>query len=141
VTRKLARDDGAGLGALIVLMRTTAEAAGNGSSGQLGAAIDRLSVATDSLLKCFKRNRMAALAVASSYLTLVGTVAGGWLLTKAAAAARRRQAEAPENAEYLTAKDSIARFYAANLLPQADALARIVVSGADTVLALAEDQF
>ena len=56
-------------------------------------------------------------------------------------AARRRRAEAMEDHGYLDAKESIARFYAANLLPQAEALAKAVVSGGDSALALAEDQF
>jgi len=141
VSRKLARDDGAGLRALIATMRTTSEANGLGGSGQLGAAIDGLSMATDSLLDSLKRSRVASLAVASPYLALVGTVAGGWLLAKSASAARRRRAEAIEDVDYLDAKERVAWFYAANLLPQADALAKAVVSGGDSALSLAEDQF
>src|SRR5215510_7536522 len=106
VSRKLARDDGAGLRALIATMRTTAEANGHSGSDQLGAAIDGLSMATDSLLDSLKRSRVASLAVASPYLALVGTVAGGWLLAKSASAARRRRAEAKGDADYLDAKES-----------------------------------
>jgi 3-(methylthio)propanoyl-CoA dehydrogenase len=146
VSRKLARDGGAGMRELIAAMRTTVEVAKSGGEGQflamhLGEAIGQLSVATDSLAAVVKRDRTAALAVASPYLALVGTVAGGWLLAKAALAARRRRSDAAENDGYLAAKESIARFYAANLLPQAGGLAAMVLSGGDSALTLTEDQF
>jgi alkylation response protein AidB-like acyl-CoA dehydrogenase len=145
VNRKLARDGGTGMRALIDAMRTTAEAARSGDDGEflatrLDQAIGQLSVATDSLVAAIKRDRTAVLAVASPYLALVGTVAGGWLLAKAALAAHRRRSNAADDG-YLAAKESIARFYAVNLLPQAGGLAAAVLSGGDSVLALAEDQF
>ena len=146
VSRKLARDDGTGMRELIAAMRTTVEVAKSGGEGQflathVGEAIGQLSVATDSLAAVMKRDRTAALAVASPYLALVGTVAGGWLLAKAALAARRRRSDATEHDGYLAGKESIARFYAANQLPQAGGLAAMVLSGGDSTLVLAEDQF
>jgi alkylation response protein AidB-like acyl-CoA dehydrogenase len=146
VSRKLARDGGAGMRELIAAMRMTVEAAKSGGEGQflathLGEAIGQLAVATDSLAAVVKRDRTTALAVASPYLALVGTVAGGWLLVKAALAARRRRSDAADNDGYLAAKESIARFYAANLLPQAGGLAAMVLSGGDSALTLTEDQF
>src|SRR5262249_5518203 len=141
--RKLARDGGAAMRALISIMKPTIEAPGNGDNGQLlaarlGEAMEHLSTATDFLVGATQRNKMAALAVASPYLALVGTVAGGWLLAKSALAARRR---GPAAADYLAAKESVARFYAATLLPQAAGLSAAVLSGGDTTLALGEDQF
>ena len=141
VSRKLARDGGAAMRDLIAIMRATAEAAESGSGGHLGVAIGRLSVATDALLDSMKRGRTAALAVASPYLALIGTVAGGWLLAKSAVAARRRQAGGADHGDFIAAKETIARFYAANLLPQADALSLVVLSGGDSALVLTEDQF
>jgi len=146
VGRKLARDGGTAMHALIAAMQTTVEAAGKEDGGQFLAArldesIGRLAAATESLVGALERDRMAALAIASPYLALVGTVAGGWLLTQSAVAARRRRLDAAEDGDYLAAKASIARFYAAHLLPQAAALAATVLSGGETTLALAEDQF
>jgi hypothetical protein len=127
-------------------MKTTVESAGEEEGGQFLAArldesIGRLSAATESLVSAMQHDRMAALAVASPYLALVGTVAGGWLLTQSAMAARLRRLDVAEDGGYLAAKASVARFYAANLLPQAAALAATVLSGGDTTLALPEDQF
>src|SRR5262249_44173039 len=146
VGRKLARDGGIEMRALIAGMRTTVEAARKYDGGQYLAArldesIEQLSAATKSLVSAMQRDRMAAPAVASPHLGLVGTVVGGWLLTQSAMAARRRRTDAAEDGDYLAVKEGIARFYAANLLPQAAALAAAVLSGGDTALALTEDQF
>jgi acyl-CoA dehydrogenase len=127
-------------------MTTTLEATKNGDEGNflaapLGDAIGQLSVATDSLAAAIRRERAAALAVASPYLALAGVVAGGWLLVKSALAARRRRADTAADADYFAAKESIARFYVANLLPQAGSLSATVRSGGASTLALAEDQF
>jgi acyl-CoA dehydrogenase len=107
----------------------------------VGEAIGQLSIATDSLVAAIKRDKSAALAVASPYLALVGTVAGGWLLARMAAAARRRRSDASEHGDHLAAKESVAAFYVANLLPQAHGLSAAVLSGADSTLALTADQF
>ena len=146
VGRKLARDSGAAMRQLIGTMKATVETA-NRDLGErslapcLEEAIGQLASATDSLVAASQHERLAALAVASPYLALVGTVTGGWLLTKSALAARRRQAEAKGRDDYLAAKEIVAQFYATNLLPQAGSLSVIVLSGGDATLALAEDQF
>jgi alkylation response protein AidB-like acyl-CoA dehydrogenase len=146
VSRKLARDGGVGMRELIGAMKTTFEATNSGTEGQfvvarLGEAIGQLAVATDWLVAAVKRDKLAALAVASPYLALVGTVAGGWLLAKSAVAARRRQADAAEYGDHLAARERVAEFYAANLLQQAGGLSAVVLSGGVSTLALAEDQF
>jgi 3-(methylthio)propanoyl-CoA dehydrogenase len=144
VSRKLARDGGTGMRALIGSMRETVAASGTEGNQQvlaahLNEAIGQLATATDSLVAAMQRDRLAALAVAAPYLALVGTVMGGWLLEKLAMAARRSETAAP--GDYRAAKQSIARFYVTNLLPQAGALSAAVQSGGDTIFALAEDQF
>jgi 3-(methylthio)propanoyl-CoA dehydrogenase len=145
VTRKLARDEGAAMRTLIGAMTTTLEAIrsadGLSIGAQLGEAIEQLSVATSSLVSAVKHAKTKALAVASPYLTLVGTVVGGWLLAKSALAARQRRSDGVQHRNYLAAKESVAQFYATNLLPEAGGLSAVVASGADSTLALAEDQF
>jgi len=145
VSRKLARDEGAGMRSLIDAMTRTAEAATQGTDADrlatpLSDAVAELSRATESLAATMKRDRAGTLAVATPYLALVGTVVGGWLLAKSALAARRRRAAADAGG-YFAAKEDVARFYAANLLPQAAALSRIVMGGGPSTVALAEDQF
>ena len=73
----------------------------------------------------------AALAVCVPYLMLGGVVIGGWLTAKAHDLAVRKAAEDPE---FFAAKQQIARFYAANLLPEALTLSRVVKSGAAAIL-------
>ena len=147
VGRKLARDGGVAMRALIGAMQPTLDAVaadlGNSGSllaGRLAEAMTQLGTATDWLVATWSQDKAKALAGASPYLALVGTVAGGWLLAKAAVAARRRRGHGEDGA-YLNAKESVARFYAANLLPQAGGLAAIVTSGADSTLELPDDQF
>ena len=64
--------------------------------------------------------------------TVLGGVAiGGWLMAKAHALAVQNVSN---DSEFFTAKQQIARFYAANLLPEAQTLARVVKNGAASIL-------
>jgi hypothetical protein len=81
--------------------------------------------------------RVAAGAV--PFLELLGTVAGGWQMGRAALAARRGLA-APAEAAFCRAKIATARFYADHVLVRAPGLSRTVVTGADAVLAIEDEQ-
>jgi len=145
VSRKVARDEGTGMRSLIDAMSRTVEAAKHGTDADrlttpLSDAVAALSRATESLVATMTRDRAGTLAVATPYLALVGTVVGGWLLAKSALDARRRHAAADAGG-YFAAREGIARFYAANLLPHAGALSRVVMDGGPSTMALAEDQF
>ena len=76
-------------------------------------------------------------AGAVPFLKLMGIVAGGWQMARAALAA----AKASSDDEFGKAKIATARFYADHVLVQAPALRNTVVNGADGVMALSEDQF
>jgi len=82
--------------------------------------------ATEWLLVCEDPND--ALAGATPYLELFGTVTGGWLLAKGALAAARKLAETDDR--FLRAKIATAHFYCNQLLPRATALAPSVMAGA-----------
>jgi hypothetical protein len=86
-----------------------------------------LKDATASLLK----DPEAASAVCVPYLMLGGVAIGGWLMAKSHDLAVRQSANDPE---FFAAKQQIARFYASNLLPEAQTLARVVKSGAAAIL-------
>ena len=75
------------------------------------------------------------------YLKLFGTVAGGWLMARAAVIAQAKLEEPQSDRDFLSAKIATARFYAEHVLPQSRALADIVISGSQSVLALDEAQF
>jgi hypothetical protein len=78
-------------------------------------------------------------AGAVPFLELFGTVAGGWQMARAALAARRGLAD-PAEAAFCRAKIATARFYADHVLVRAAGLSRTVVTGADAVLAIEDEQ-
>jgi len=63
-----------------------------------------------------------ALAGASPYATMFGTVAGGFYMAKAALAAQRLRVSPNGDAAFYDAKVATARFYAEQILPQARGL-------------------
>ena len=77
-------------------------------------------------------------AGAVPFLKLMGIVAGGWQMARAALAAEKKLSE---DKPFYEAKIATARFYADHVLVQAPGLRNTVVNGAAGVLALSEDQF
>jgi acyl-CoA dehydrogenase len=77
-------------------------------------------------------------AGAVPFLKLMGIVAGGWQMARAALAAEKKVSE---DKAFYEAKIATARFYADHVLVQAPSLRNTVVNGAAGVLALSEDQF
>jgi 3-(methylsulfanyl)propanoyl-CoA dehydrogenase len=136
--RKLARDRGAAMGALLADMeRELGAIAGSDPTAESvrKAALEGVSFlgrATRALLEALATQPERALAVSVPYLKLCGYVAGGWLLAKSAAiaAAHRDTAER----DFYAAKVHTAAFYAAQVLPNAAALARVVESGGASVI-------
>ena len=61
------------------------------------------------------------------YLKLFGTVGGGWLMARAAQVAQRKRNEAGADRAFYDTKLATARFYAEHILPQARALADMVM--------------
>ena len=105
------------------------------------SGIDALEAATRWLVDTFEKDPNAAAAVAVPYLELFGTVAGGWVMARAAVIAQRKLDEPGSDREYLTAKLATARFYGEHLLPKARAQADTVLSGSASVLGLDDALF
>ena len=146
LTRKLLRDRGAAAKTLLAEMTSALAAPANGQAAAIAQAVSAelrgLEQATDWLLETAASDLNRAAAGATPYLRQFGLVAGGWLMARAAAAAERRLgAEDGANRPFLDAKIRTARFYADNVLPGARAQAAAVLHGADSTLALDEDQF
>jgi alkylation response protein AidB-like acyl-CoA dehydrogenase len=99
-------------------------------------AVDGLEAATRWLVDHYRQEPAAAAAVAVPYLKLFGTVAGGWLMARAALIARERLAAPGADRVFFEGKLATARFYLEHLLPQAGALAQTVTQGAASTLAL-----
>jgi len=82
-----------------------------------------------------------AAAGAMSYLRLWGTVSGGWLMARAALAARQDLAAGEGDPEFLRAKIVTARFYGEQILPRASSLAATATAGAATLMEMADAAF
>ncbi len=139
VGRKILRDDGAAMTALLAEMRRDLrridETRGLDPAWvrALAMALDRLAAATDRLRR-YGGNKKSALAVATPYLTLCGLVIGGARLLDQARAAAERLSTGNGDPGFLKAKIATAGFYAMNILPEAEGPAAIVASGAASLL-------
>ncbi|HWT08389.1 MAG TPA: acyl-CoA dehydrogenase family protein [Roseomonas sp.] len=98
LVRKVAKDGGAEMRALLDEVRRTADA-------RLRAAADRLDAATTLVLDAQGRDADAAQSVAVAYLEAAGWLLGGWMLARAAA-------------EDAAAYGALADFYLRRLLPR-----------------------
>lgn len=142
IGRKVGAENGATALALIAEMRgldAGLAAAGEGFAAMRTVyvqAVNALEAATQWLVDHYRQQPEAAAAVAVPYLKLFGTVAGGWLMARAALIARERLAVSGADREFFEAKLATARFYLEHLLPQASALSQTVTAGAASTLAL-----
>jgi 3-(methylthio)propanoyl-CoA dehydrogenase len=138
IGRKIGRDRGAAMSTLLGdIERELAALAVTDAvvEGIRKAALEATGVlrsATRALLEALATRPEAAMAVSVPYLKLCGYVAGGWLLTRSAAIAARHTDGAER--EFYAAKVRTAAFYAAQVLPVALALARVVEAGAASVI-------
>jgi len=138
IGRKLARDRGAAMSALIAdmareLQALTADHVATNATREVAlACVGLLQAATGALLRMLASAPELALAVAVPYLKLCGFVIGGWLMAKSSAIAAANLSGAER--EFYEAKICSARFYAEQVLPNAIALARVVESGAASVV-------
>ncbi|MFP5442324.1 MAG: acyl-CoA dehydrogenase C-terminal domain-containing protein, partial [Betaproteobacteria bacterium] len=105
----------------------------------LAASARALQEATDWLLAHDAQPAQCA-AGAVPFLRLAGTVIGGWLSARMAEAATAQLTAGAGDAGFLGAKRATASHYAAHVLVQAPMLRDIVMHGADSTLALADDQ-
>jgi alkylation response protein AidB-like acyl-CoA dehydrogenase len=138
IGRKIARDRGAAMTAFLTEMDreleglAATEELADGSCRAARAGVAHLARASQSLGKALATRPELAQAVSVPYLKLCGYVAGGWLLAKSAALAEEKAQSADR--EFYAAKIHTAAFYAAQVLPVAEALARVVESGAASVV-------
>ncbi|MEF8706443.1 MAG: acyl-CoA dehydrogenase, partial [Candidatus Accumulibacter sp. UW27] len=147
IGRKMAREDGATLKRVIGTMRALdAELAGQGGADfvairrRLAAGVDALAAAGEWLVAIYRSDVRAASAGAVPFLTLLGIVAGGWQMARAALIAQARIEEG-ERDPFYAAKIVTTRFYADHVLSRAAGLASSITDGAAGVLGLAEDMF
>jgi alkylation response protein AidB-like acyl-CoA dehydrogenase len=147
IGRKMAREGGATLKSVIAAMRAIdADLAGQNGANfaairrRFSAGVDALAEAGEWLVATYGADVRAASAGAVPFLTLLGIVAGGWQMARAALIAQAK-IDGGDNDPFYKAKVVTTRFYADHVLSQAAGLASSVTEGAEGVLALAEDMF
>ncbi|MCC8431116.1 acyl-CoA dehydrogenase [Reyranella aquatilis] len=148
VGRKVAKDGGETMLALVAEMRATAEAmkAAPGDDLEairagLVAAADALEDATKWVAHSVKAELVNALAGSVPFLRLAGTALGGWLLARSALVAQTKLAARDGDPAFLEAKLVTARFYAEVILPPALAELGPLKAAGRTVFALPAEQF
>jgi hypothetical protein len=138
VLRKLPMDGGAVVHAYLdemTALDAELAAAGEDLDGirtSLAEGVELLRNATEWLLAHDDVND--ALAGATPYLRLFGSVAGGYYMARQALAAQRRLGNGDRN--FMAAKVATARFYCEQLLPQSFGLVPAVTSHAEVLFAV-----
>ncbi len=105
---------------------------------RLASAVARLDESTRWIAATFPANPAAVASGSVYYLKLLGIVAGGWMMARAAKIAAADLESGQGDPAYLRGKILTARFYADHILPQSLALAITAMRGADSVLAVEE---
>jgi len=148
VGRKIAREGGATVKAWIAeLQKFDAVLAKSGNSDvaalrtRLAGGVEAVSASVDYILQQAGKDPNAAFAGAVPFLKLMGVVAGGWQMARAALIAEKHLLDKSGDQEFHAAKIATARFFGDHVLSQAAGLAAAVTSGAVAVMALSEDQF
>jgi 3-(methylthio)propanoyl-CoA dehydrogenase len=137
LARKVLRDGGRALGALVAEMRQAAAALPAGDARiedlrrGLVVAIDRAEAATRQLLDGARSDAELIGATAVHYLQLIGYLCGGWQWACSVVAARRPGAAL--GSRQAGAVLDCAAFYAAQLLPRALMHAAVLDSGAGVI--------
>ena len=134
VTRKLPLRSGAVVKDLLEKIRATAAEAS--AVGELRSSGEELERSAGTLGRSSRKlgallaegRHRDALAGAYPYLTMFGTVMGGWLMVRSARAALERMGTGQDD-RWLGQKVATARFYCENLLPQATSLESAACGG------------
>ena len=147
IGRKMAREGGATLKSVIAMMRALdSDLAKQGGAhfaairSRLAAGVDALATAGEWVVATYGKDVRAASAGAVPFLKLLGIVAGGWQMARAALIAQAK-VDAGDDDPFYPAKVVPARFYADHVLSEAAGLASSVTDGAEGVMALPEDMF
>jgi alkylation response protein AidB-like acyl-CoA dehydrogenase len=147
VGRKTARDGGATARAVAAQVEATVgelerlgTAAAKAMARRLEAGRRALLDVVDFVVAQGKAQPNAVFAGSVPYLMLAGTVVAGWQMARALLVAEKRLASG-DDAEFMRAKVTTARFYADHILVKAPALRDSIVEGAEPVTAMALEAF
>jgi len=145
VGRKTVHDGGATAQVLIGKIQQTEKDLASAGSADAQAVLKQLTPAREAfeasvsyILANAKAEVKAVYAGSYAYLRLCGLVLGAWQMARALLAAEGLRSSDPS---FYEAKIATARFFAENLLPQAQALATSIVESGHSTNALAVEQF
>jgi alkylation response protein AidB-like acyl-CoA dehydrogenase len=144
--RKVAREGGATARAWLSVLKSFDSEIGNSKNPDLQAIRVSLSAGVQAISDCVDyivanagKDVKGVFAGAVPFLKLMGIVAGGWQMARAALIAEKKMDGGEKS--FLQAKIKTARFYAEHVLVQAPGLRDTVVKGAGGVMALSDEQF
>jgi alkylation response protein AidB-like acyl-CoA dehydrogenase len=147
IGRKIAREGGATIKGVVALMRgLDGQLAGQGGAefqvirARLASGVQAVADAAEFIVANFGSDVKRVSVGAVPFLKLLGIVAGGWQMARAALVAQAKIAAGDPDPFY-PAKIASARFYADHLMTQAPGLAQTVIEGGAGALALADEQF
>jgi hypothetical protein len=147
VGRKTARDGGQTAKAIAAQVETTEQTLRADGSANAVAVAARLQAARLAFIDVVefmagqsRSNPNAVYAGSVPYLMLAGNLMAGWQLARALLAAQAELA-AGEDAAFMQAKITTARFYADHILAKAPGVRDSIVQGADSVTELALEAF
>jgi len=148
IGRKIAREGGVTVkGWIALLKKFDAELSKSGNpdiqalKARLSAGAQAVQESVDFILATAGKDPNAAFAGAVPFLHLMGIVAGGWQMARAALVAESKLSKKEGDQAFFQAKIATARFFGDHVLSQAPGLSVTVTSGAGSVMALNEDQF
>ena len=148
VGRKIAREGGATAKGLVGELRKFCgllPASGNPDiraiHPTLQAGVESIAQCVDHIVANAGSDIKGVFAGAVPFLRLMGIVAGGWQMARAALTAEQHLLAGKGDKSFLEAKIATARFFADHVLVQAPALRNTVVNGSAGVLALSDEQF
>ncbi|MBP5997366.1 MAG: acyl-CoA dehydrogenase C-terminal domain-containing protein [Azonexus sp.] len=146
IFRKLMRDQGATARVVFAEVAATARALNEADHAdlqaigqRLGAGLKAWQEATDWVLANAKSGISGVLTAAVPYLDLAVAVSGGWLMGKAALAAAGYLDRGEGDPAFYRGKIATARFYAEQILPQAQSRAATVMAGDAGLTAVTDD--
>lgn len=148
VGRKIGKDGGQAIRVVAAEMMAVADELRSDGHTEVKAIGLALTVACRALSRSitFLADAYAAqpkqvLAGSVPFLHLLGVVAGGWQMGRAALAARKLLGSKEADQQFLAAKIATARFYADHELSRADGLAHAICNGHSAVLGISEASF
>jgi len=108
------------------------------NANHMSRAVESARRATAHILAAANEPRRPAVN-GVNYLMLLGHLCGGWMMTRASYKAAAQKSDISANPSFMRAKLATARVFMTHHLPQVHALAEVIITGDNAVLAMDAD--